>query len=170
MLMLAPLVVAGCAAAGWLLGAQAARAHPSVIVAERLAQTPESEMDLHPEIEAFKRTGRTPEQAAAEAAVTVAHFRRGCAWAGAFVGAIMALRLLGMTRLQRRTLRGRPRALHCVAAASRLVRRTFNVQLPTLNFQIKRGYMMKQRFGIRWFADGDDDGVRRRADGVTDGR
>ncbi|MDD4175096.1 MAG: 4Fe-4S binding protein [Kiritimatiellia bacterium] len=114
MLALAPLVVAGCAAAGWLAGAEAARAHPTVIVAERVTRTPEAEMDLHPEIEAFKRTGRTTEQAAAEAAVTVARFRRGCAWAGAFVGVLMALRLLGMTRLQRRALHAADRE-RCIA-------------------------------------------------------
>jgi len=135
MLMLAPLVVAGCAAAGWLLGAQAARAHPSVIVAERLAQTPESEMDLHPEIEAFKRTGRTPEQAAAEAAVTVARFRRGCAWAGVFVGAIMALRLLGMTRLQRRTLHEADRE-RCIVCGRCFAACPKNVQRSTSNAQL----------------------------------
>jgi len=71
-------------------------------------------MELQPEIEAFKRTGRTPEQAAAEAAVTVARFRKGCAWGGAFVGVIMALRLLGMTRLQRRALHAADRE-RCIA-------------------------------------------------------
>lgn len=114
MLTLAPLVVAGCAFAGWLAGAEAARAHPSVSLAERLAETPEAEMDLQPEIEAFKRTGRLPEQAGAEAAAVIARFRRGCAWAGAFVGAIMALRLLGMTRLQRRSLHEADRE-RCIA-------------------------------------------------------
>jgi NAD-dependent dihydropyrimidine dehydrogenase PreA subunit len=114
MLALAPLVVAGCAAAGWLAGAEAARAHPAVIVAERLARTPEAEMELHPEIEAFRRTGRTTEQVAAEAAVTLSRFRRGCAWAGAFVGVLMALRLLGMTRLQRRALHAADRE-RCIA-------------------------------------------------------
>jgi len=114
MLALTPLVVAGCAVAGWLMGAEAARAHPAVIVAERLAQTPEAETDLHPEIEAFRRTGRTQEQAVADAAVMVSRFRRGCAWAGAFVGVLMALRLLGMTRLQRRTLHAADRE-RCVA-------------------------------------------------------
>lgn len=114
MLALAPLVVAACAVAGWLAGAGAARAHPAVLVAERLVQTPEAEMDLHPEIEAFKRTGRTPEQAVAEAAVTTSRFRRGCAWAGAFMGVMMALRLLGMTRLQRRALHAADRE-RCIA-------------------------------------------------------
>lgn len=113
-LVLAPAWVAGCAMTGWLSGAFVARAHPEVIVAERLTQTPAADEDLHPEIEAFARTGQTLAQAEARAAETIARFRTGCAWAGGFIGAVVALRLLGLTRLQRRTLHAAERE-QCIA-------------------------------------------------------
>jgi polyferredoxin len=114
MLALAPALVAGSAAAGWMAGAFVARAHPAVIVADRLGRIPEAEEDLHPEIEAFKRTGQTLEQAGARAAAVTARFRSGCAWAGGFMGVVMALRLLGLTRLQRRALHEADRE-RCIA-------------------------------------------------------
>jgi ferredoxin len=114
MLALAPAVTAGCAAAGWLSGAAVAQMHPAVVAADRLARTLPADEDLHPEIEALKRTGQTPEQAQARAAETAARFRTGCAWAGGFLGAVMALRLLGLTRVQRRPLHAADRA-RCVA-------------------------------------------------------
>lgn len=114
LLALAPLLVAGCAGAGWLAGAAVAKAHPDVALVERLDRaTPETE-DLFPEIEAFKRTGRSRAAADAQAAQTVARFRSGCAGAGLFMGLVIALRLLGLTRLQRRALHEADR-IRCVA-------------------------------------------------------
>jgi NAD-dependent dihydropyrimidine dehydrogenase PreA subunit len=114
LLALAPLLVAGCAGAGWLAGAAVAKAHPDVALVEHLDRaTPETE-DLFPEIEAFKRTGKSRAAADAQAAQTVARFRSGCAGAGLFMGLVIALRLLGLTRLQRRALHEADR-IRCVA-------------------------------------------------------
>jgi len=114
LLALAPLLVAGGTGAGWLSGAAVAHTHPDVALAADLARaTPETE-DLYPGIEAFKRTGLTREQADARADATITRFRRGCAGAGLFIGLVIALRLLGLTRLQRRSLHEADR-IRCVA-------------------------------------------------------
>lgn len=96
---LAPLLVAGGAGAGWLAGAAVARAHPDVALIDRLASA--ADEDLHPEVAAFKRSGRDREWAETRAAETVGRFRAGCAGAGAFVGLAVLLRLLGLTQLRR---------------------------------------------------------------------
>jgi len=102
LLAVAPVLVFGCAAAGWAAGAQVARLHPDVELAESLATAQAATEDLHPEIEAFRRTGKDRPWAEARAAETVGRFRSGCAGAGAFIGLVAALRLLGLTRLRRR--------------------------------------------------------------------
>ena len=114
MLALAPALVAGCAGAGWLSGAHVAKAHPDVALVARIAKASSAEEDLYPEIEAFKRTGQSREAAETRAAETVGRFRKGCAGAGAFMGLVIALRLLALTRLQRRPLHEADRGL-CVA-------------------------------------------------------
>ena len=114
MLALVPFLIAGCAGAGWLSGAFFAQAHPDVSLVARLAKATSADEDLYPEIEAFKRTGLSRERAEACASETVVRFRKGCAWAGAFMGVVIALRLLGMTRLQRRLLHEADR-VRCVA-------------------------------------------------------
>ena len=114
MLALMPVLIAGCAGAGWLSGAFFAQAHPDVSLMSRLAKTTSAEEDLYPEIEAFKRTGMSRERVAARAAETLGRFRKGCAWAGAFMGVVIALRLLVLTRLQRRSLHEADR-VRCVA-------------------------------------------------------
>lgn len=113
-LALAPLLVAGGAGAGWMAGVFAARAHPDVVLAERLATATPADEDLHPEIAAFRRTGRDREWAEARAASTVRKFRAGCAGAGAFMGAVVLLRLLGLTRLQQISEHGADR-IRCFA-------------------------------------------------------
>jgi len=114
MLALAPVLIAGGAGAGWLSGAFIARAHPDVALVERLAKATPADEDLYPEIEAFKRMGQSREWAEARAADTVGRFRRGCAWAGVFMGVVIALRILVLTRLQRRPLHEADR-VRCVA-------------------------------------------------------
>lgn len=113
-LALVPVLVAGCAGAGWLSGAFVAKAHPSVALVARLGSAAAADEDLYPEIEAFKRTGKSREWAEARAAETVERFRKGCAGAGLFIGVVIALRLLGLARLQRRSLHQADR-LRCVA-------------------------------------------------------
>ena len=113
-LALVPVLIAGCAGAGWLSGAFVAKAHPSVVLVNRLDSATSVNEDLYPEIEAFKRTGNSREWAEARADETVGRFRKGCLGAGAFIGLVIALRLLGLTRLQRRSLHEADR-LRCVA-------------------------------------------------------
>ncbi len=114
LLTLMPVLIVGGAGAGWLSGAFIAQAHPDVSLIDRLAKTPPADEDLYPEIEAFKRTGLSQERAEARALETVQRFRKGCAWSGAFIGIMIALRLLALTRLQRRTLHEADR-VRCVA-------------------------------------------------------
>ncbi len=113
-LALAPVLIAGCAGAGWLAGAFVAKAHPDVALVNRLDSATGADEDLYPEIEAFKRTGQSREWAETRAAGTVGRFRTGCTGAGAFIGLVIALRLLGLTRLQRRSGHEADR-LRCVA-------------------------------------------------------
>ena len=113
-LLLVPAVLAGCAGAGWLSGGFVARAHPDVALVERLASTVAADEDLHPELEAFKRTGKSREWAETRAAETVGRFRGGCAGAGAFIGLVIVLRLLGLTQLSRRSVHEADR-VRCIA-------------------------------------------------------
>ncbi len=113
-LALLPVLIAGCAGAGWLSGAFVAKAHPAVAVADRLRETETSDEDRYPEIEAFKRTGKGRAWAEEQAAQTVGRFRKGCAGAGAFMGLVIALRLLGLTRLRQLSLHEADR-IRCVA-------------------------------------------------------
>ena len=114
MLALAPIMLVACAGSGWLSGAFVARAHPDVALVERMRSTKPADEDLHPELEAFKRTGQSREWAEKRAAETVGRFRTGCAGAGAFIGLVMVLRLLRLTQLQRRTEHSANRAT-CIA-------------------------------------------------------
>lgn len=113
-LALVPVLIAGCAGAGWLSGGFVAKAHPSVALINRVDSASAEDEDLYPEIEAFKRTGKSRAWAEARAAATADRFRNGCAGAGAFIGVVIALRLLGLTRTQRRPLHEADR-LRCVA-------------------------------------------------------
>ena len=100
MLLATPLLVAGCAGTGWLMGAFFAKAHPLVETAECLrVATPETE-DLYPRIEAFKKNGMSQEALETEVLAVVNRFRAGCAGAGAFIGLVVALRILGLSRLR----------------------------------------------------------------------
>ena len=114
MLALSPVLIAGGMVTGWLSGPFVARAHPDVAVVERLAgATPDNE-DLYPEIEAFKRTGKNLEWAEGRAEKTTRRFRVGCMGAGFFMGLVVVLRVLALTRLQRRSLHEADR-VRCVA-------------------------------------------------------
>jgi ferredoxin len=113
-LALAPVIVAGCAGTGWLAGAGVARLHPDVALVEVLATATAANEDLHPEIEAFKRLGKERAWAETRAVETTDRFRTGCAGAGAFVGLVIVLRLLGLTQLQRRQTHEADR-VRCIA-------------------------------------------------------
>ena len=113
-LLLVPVVLAGCVGAGWFAGAYVARPHPDVELVERLALTSAAEEGLNPEVDAFKRSGQSRAQVETRAAATVVRFREGCAGAGAFIGIVIVLRLLGLTQLSRRSVHGADR-VRCVA-------------------------------------------------------
>jgi len=103
MLLVMPLLIAGCAGTGWLTGVFVAKAHPLVETAEAIRiATPETE-DLYPHIEAFKKSGVSQEALDAEVQAITNRFRRGSAVAGAFIGFIVALRVLGLSRLRTRS-------------------------------------------------------------------
>ena len=110
----APALLASCAGAGWLSGSFVARAHPDVSLAERLETVSPDKEDLYPELEAFKRTGKSLAWAEARAAETVGRFRAGCAGAGAFMGIAILLRLLGLVQLRRLSVHEADR-VRCVA-------------------------------------------------------
>ena len=102
-LLLMPLLVAGCSGTGWLMGAFVAREHPLVKTAECLRiATPETE-DLYPQIEAFKKSGVSQEAFEDEVQAVIGRFRIGSAVAGAFIGLVVALRILGLSRLRTRS-------------------------------------------------------------------
>jgi polyferredoxin len=113
-LAIAPVLLASCVGAGWLSGAFVAMAHPAVALTARFVSVPEEDEDLYPELEAFKRTGRSRSWAEERAAETVGRFRKGCAGAGAFMGVVILLRLLGLTQLQRLSVHEADR-IRCVA-------------------------------------------------------
>lgn len=113
-LAVAPVLLASCAGAGWLSGSFVARAHPDVSLTDRLDRAPAAEAELDPEVEAFKRSGQSRAWAEARAAETVARFRAGCAGAGAFMGVVILLRLLGLARLQSLSVHEADR-IRCVA-------------------------------------------------------
>ena len=113
-LVLVPVILVCCAGAGWFSGGFVARAHPDVALVERLATTAAADEDLFSELEAFKRTGKTREWAELRSEATVRRFREGCAAAGAFMGLVIVLRLLGLTQLKRRAEHEADR-VRCVA-------------------------------------------------------
>ena len=100
MLLITPVLIAGCAGTGWLTGAFVAKSHPLVSTVEVLRiATPETE-DLYPQIEAFKKSGVTQEALEDEVLAVIGRFRIGSAVAGAFIGFVIALRVLGLSRLR----------------------------------------------------------------------
>ncbi len=115
LMVLAPVVVAGGCVLGWLAGRVVASAHPDVIQQAAFEQAARngSEEGLV-DIEAARRNGANAEVVAGRAAATVARFRLGTAWAGGFLGFVVALRMLQLTRLRRLTQHEADR-IRCVA-------------------------------------------------------
>ena len=113
-LAVAPVLLACCVGAGWLGGSFVAKAHPDVSLADRLASVSAADEERYPELEVFRRTGHSRAWAEERAAQTVGRFRKGCAAAGAFMGGVILLRLLGLTRLQLLSVHEADR-IRCVA-------------------------------------------------------
>ena len=114
LLVLLPVIVLGGAGVGYLSGAGVARLHPAVMMVENWKTTPEEDHDLYPSIEAFKRGGGDLGAAEEHAAGLVRNFRRGCLWSGVFVGLILGVRLLLLSRLPSLTYHRTSRS-RCVA-------------------------------------------------------
>jgi len=100
LLVFLPLIMIGGAGVGHLAGAGVAQLHPAVMLVERWHSVQEQDEDRFPEIEAFKRTGGTAAQAEVQAAAIISRFREGCRYAGLFIGFILGLRLLVLSKLQ----------------------------------------------------------------------
>lgn len=115
LMVLAPVVIAGGVLLGWLTGRVVAAAHPDVIQLAAFEQAARSGSEEGVvDIEAARRNGWNADVVARRAAVTVERFRRGTAWAGGFLGCILALRMLQLTRLRRVTQHEADR-IRCVA-------------------------------------------------------
>ncbi len=100
LLVFLPLIMIGGAGLGHLAGAGVAQLHPAVMLVEKWHSVEEPDEELFPEIEAFKRSGGTIAQAEEQAAVVTGRFREGCRYAGLFIGLILGLRLLVLSKLQ----------------------------------------------------------------------
>ena len=104
LLALTPFLILGGSAAGWFSGAFFAQSHPEVYLLKLVNTIPAEAEDLHPELEVLKNSQRSYEQVQTRAAQIIHDFKKDCAWAGLFIGTIIALRLLGLLRLQSRDL------------------------------------------------------------------
>lgn len=102
LLLLAPVLVAGLALGGWFAGGTVlATAHPVVKTRDAMLISTEKTENLYPEIEAAKKQGKTREALEVQAEEIIRRFRVGSAVAGGILGFIIALRMLGLSRIRR---------------------------------------------------------------------
>ena len=99
LLVFLPLIVIGAAGIGYLSGPGVARLHPAVMMVDHWKNSAEQDYDLYPLIEAFTRNGGTLEKAEKQADEIIEDFTAGTMWSGAFIGVILGLRLLVLSRL-----------------------------------------------------------------------
>jgi len=104
LLALAPFVVAAGAAAGVASHHVLARLHPTVRLAERIA---EEERGYWPEMtlesETFRAGRETSEELYAEAHAIRSDFKGKAGWLGAFLGLVIACKLIGLSMVRTRT-------------------------------------------------------------------
>ncbi|MFA7173928.1 MAG: 4Fe-4S binding protein [Kiritimatiellia bacterium] len=100
LLVFLPLIILGGAGVGYLAGAGVAQLHPGVSLVSKWQGATEADEDLFPEIEAFKHVGGTLTQAEAQALEIIDRFQKGCMISGVFIGLILGLRLLVLSKLQ----------------------------------------------------------------------
>jgi len=97
MLVFAPLVIA---ASTWIMIRTApsmAKMHPTVRLDERIKREDAREVsDITDASQAFRESGRSYDQLAAEAAEIRENVAQGSGWAGAFIGLVIALRLISL--------------------------------------------------------------------------
>jgi polyferredoxin len=98
MLVAAPLIVAGSV---WIMVYTApsmARMHPTVRLAERIKREEAREVsDTTDASQAFRESGRSTEELDTEAAEIRGNVARGGGWAGAFIGLVIALKLIALS-------------------------------------------------------------------------
>ncbi|MDP6544796.1 MAG: 4Fe-4S binding protein [Phycisphaerae bacterium] len=97
MLLAAPLVIA---ASTWIMvyiAPSMAKMHPTVRLAERIKREDDKEVsDSTDASQAFRESGRSSEELLAEAADIRDNVAQGSGWAGAFIGLMIALRLISL--------------------------------------------------------------------------
>ncbi len=115
MIAVAPLVIAGST---WLMLETAptlAKMHPTVRLADRVRREEAREVsDTTDASQAFRESGRPTEDLNAHAAEITGNVTQGAGWAGAFIGLVIALRLIGLSTRRTREDYLADRAL-CVA-------------------------------------------------------
>ena len=99
MLLLAPVLVAGGALAGRLAAPALAAVHPVVRQQAHLAAMAANPAVNYLDAEAFRAQGGDPRQLAADAAMVESRFMFGALLAGAFIGLVLAWRLIALARL-----------------------------------------------------------------------
>ncbi len=100
LLVFLPLIVIGASGIGYLAGAGVARLHPGVVMVDNWRDSAEEDFDLYPSIEAFTRHGGNLEIAEVQAREIVDNFRWGTMLSGAFIGLVLGLRLLMLSKIQ----------------------------------------------------------------------
>lgn len=115
MIAVAPLIIAGTT---WLMletSPTLAKMHPTVRLAERIRREEAREVsDTTDASQAFRESRRSTEDLNAHAAEITGNVTRGAGWAGAFIGLVIALRLISLSTRRTRDEYQADRAL-CVA-------------------------------------------------------
>jgi NAD-dependent dihydropyrimidine dehydrogenase PreA subunit len=116
-LLLLPLLVAGGAFVGSRVSQPLARMHSTVRLADRIHLEESGQAaDATDPSKAFRRTAQTPQALYQEAGVIGGRFKTGGAWLGAFMGLVIALKLVSLAVRRPRTQYEADRAT-CVGCA-----------------------------------------------------
>ncbi len=103
LLLLAPVIIGFGAWVGVMSHEFLARLHPTVQLTERIAAEERGEFtEMTLESEAFRASRKTLPQLHGESQAIVVQFRHGSAWLGAFMGLVVAAKLIGLSTVRRR--------------------------------------------------------------------
>jgi ferredoxin len=104
LLLITPLIIAVGASTGAASHEVLARLHPTVQLAGRIAAEERGDYsDMTVASEAFRSSDKTIPELYQEARAAVEGFRRPSAWFGAFLGLVVAGKLIAITTVRRRT-------------------------------------------------------------------
>jgi NosR/NirI family nitrous oxide reductase transcriptional regulator len=104
LLLATPIIIACGAWTGLRSHEVLARLHPTTWLAERITAEDRGEFtEMTLETEAFRSGGKTLPQLYREAEVVRGQFRTGSMWLGAFLGLVVAAKLLGLSVIRRRS-------------------------------------------------------------------